>query len=334
MKKTVIIAEAGVNHNGKIDDAIKLVDAAADAGADIVKFQTFRAQQLTTKRAPLAIYQQSNNEFSQSQYDMLRKLELSEEAHRDLLKHSIDKGIIFLSSAFDLHSLNFIMSLGVKMIKIASGEITNLPFLRHAATFQVPIILSTGMASMVEIQNAVNVLEVAGSERSAIILLHCSTDYPTPMEDVNLKVMSVLKTKFETEVGYSDHTSGIEVPIAAVALGAKVIEKHITLDRTLSGPDHKASLEPQEFKFMVKSIRNIENALGNGIKRISDNEEKNKLVSRKSIVAAMPIKIGEMFTNKNITTKRPGTGISAIHWDEVVGRISTKNYSIDEFIGL
>jgi len=329
---TLIIAEAGVNHNGDLKLGKRLIDAAAQAGADLVKFQTFNAQRLATLYAPKAQYQTETTERSQSQLDMLSKLELTPQLHKALLAHCQKKAIGFFSTGFDIESVEYLAGLGLNRLKIPSGEITNLPYLRRVGSLGRPVILSTGMATLGEIESAIEILEKAGIKRSQITVLHCNTEYPTPMSDVNLKAMCTIREAFEVAVGYSDHTSGIEVPIAAVALGATVIEKHLTLDRNLLGPDHKASLEPDEFAAMVRAIRNIEAAMGDGIKRPSPSEEKNRLVVRKSLVAARPIRAGETFTEENVTVKRPGTGISPIRWDELIGRSAPRAFAADELI--
>lgn len=331
--KVVIIAEAGVNHNGDLQQARKLIDAAADAGVDFVKFQTFKASKLVTRQAKRAAYQDQNTGDKDSQYDMLKKLELSEKDHRELISYCKEKGIKFLSTGFDGESLAFLKSLGLELAKIPSGEITNLPYLKTIAKLFPKIVLSTGMADIHEVSLAYKVLLDNGARAENIIVLHCNTEYPTPMEDVNLKAMFHIKNELKTEVGYSDHTLGIEVPIAAVALGAKLIEKHFTLDRTLPGPDHRASLEPDELKQMVSAIRNVEKAIsGSGIKEPSSSELKNKQVVRKSIVASKPIQKGEVFSEENLTVKRPGTGTSPIYWDSVIGTKAEKDFETDEFI--
>lgn len=330
----LIIAEAGVNHNGKIELAKNLVDVAVDAGADIVKFQTFKAEQLVTLTAPKAEYQMQTTNINLSQFEMLRQLELSAEMHQVLITHCGNLDIEFLSTGFDNISLNYLDSLGVERFKIPSGEITNLPYLRLVGAFDKPVILSTGMASLREIESALHVLEKAGTQRTQITVLHCNTEYPTPMQDVNLRAMCTIRDALGVAVGYSDHTLGIEVPIAAVALGATVIEKHLTLDRNLPGPDHKASLKPDEFAKMVCNIRNIEQAMGDGIKRPSPSEDKNKAVARKSLVALKSIRAGDRFTAENITTKRPGIGISPMRWDEVMGQIAKRDFEADELISL
>ena len=329
---TIIIAEAGVNHNGDINLAKKLVDAAAEAGADIVKFQTFKAENLAIQNAPTAEYQKENTSVNQSQFDILKNLELTSCMHEELITYCKEKKITFFSSGFDIQSLNYLNSLEFNQFKIPSGEITNLPYLRHVGSFRKPLIISTGMSELEEINDAIKVLEDVGTERKYITVLHCNSEYPTPVEDVNLKAMCTIRDTLGVKVGYSDHTLGIEVAIAAVALGATIIEKHFTLDRNLVGPDHKASLEPKELKLMVKSIRNIEQSLGSGIKKPSKSEVKNKYIVRKSLVAIKSIKLGEKFTIDNVGTKRPGKGISPMLWDKVIGKIAKKNFVIDELI--
>jgi N,N'-diacetyllegionaminate synthase len=332
--RTLIIAEAGVNHNGDMVLAKRLIDAAADAGADLVKFQTFNAEQLATHAAPKAEYQTHTTDEVQSQFEMLRQLELSAEMHETLIEYCRGRNIGFFSTGFDIKSIDYLASVGAERFKIPSGEITNLPYLRHIGAFGKPVILSTGMATLAEIESALEVLETAGTPRTQITVLHCNTEYPTPMQDVNLRAMCSIGKAFGVAVGYSDHTAGIEVPIAAVALGATVIEKHLTLDRNLPGPDHKASLEPDEFAAMLRAIRNIEQAMGDGIKRPSSSETKNKPIARKSLVAAKPIRAGERFTVENVTAKRPGTGISPMRWDEVMDRIAARDFAADELIEL
>jgi N,N'-diacetyllegionaminate synthase len=328
----LIIAEAGVNHNGDIVLARQLIDAAAEAGADFVKFQTFKADRLVTINATLADYQAKATENIQTQYPMLRRLELSEQMHLDLIAHCAGCGIDFLSTGFDIESVNFLADLGQNIIKIPSGEITNLPYLRHIGQLRKEIVLSTGMATLGEIEAVLDVLEIAGTCHEKITVLHCTTEYPTPMEEVNLRAMQTLREAFGVRVGYSDHTQGIEVAIAAAALGASVIEKHFTMDRNLPGPDHRASLEPNELKAMVAAVRNIEKALGGGVKRPTPSEEKNRGVARKSIVARCVIRAGERFCNENLAAKRPGTGVSPMRWDEIVGKIATRDYLPDELI--
>jgi len=333
MNKTFIIAEAGVNHNGNLEMARQLIDAAVAAGADAVKFQTFKAEKIIAGNAPKAHYQQETTDSDESQLEMVKKLELDEAAHIQLYQYCQIKGILFLSTPFDLESIDLLSRLGLEIFKIPSGEITNLPYLRKLGALKKRIILSTGMANLGEIKNALDVLTESGTPLENVSVLHCNTEYPTTFEDANLKAMLTIKNAFHgIAVGYSDHTNGIEVAIAAVAMGAAVIEKHFTLDRSLPGPDHKASLEPDELKAMVKAIRNIEKALGDGIKRPSPSEVKNKSVARKSIVAATTIEKGEMFNEQNITVKRPGTGISPMFWDEIIGRRATKPYLRDEQI--
>lgn len=331
-RKTIIIAEAGVNHNGEIDLAKKLIDVAAQAGADYVKFQTFKSDLLVSKNAKKASYQKQNtSSASDSQLEMLRKLELSENNHEDLILHCKKRNIKFLSTAFDLESIDYLKN-KLDFYKIPSGEITNLPYLRKVASLGLPIIMSTGMASMKEIKDAFNVLIQGGILVKDITILHCNTEYPTPMKDVNLSAMNTIGKELGVSVGYSDHTLGIEIPIAAVALGACVIEKHFTIDRSLPGPDHKASLEPNELNQMVKSIRNIEIALGNGIKRPSESEKKNIEIARKSIVASKDINIGEILNEDNLTVKRPGNGMSPMLWDNIINTKATKNYKKDDLI--
>lgn len=335
MKKTLIIAEAGVNHNGSLETARQLIDVAAEAGADYVKFQTFKANKLVTKTAARAEYQNTNTKDSASQYEMLQKLELSEADHLELVAYCQEKEINFLSTGFDLDSLEFLSRLGIAVAKIPSGEITNLPYLEKAAALFPEIILSTGMATIEEIKDAFQTLVNAGANRSTVTILHCNTEYPTPMEDVNLKAMLHIENELGTAIGYSDHTLGIEVPIAAVALGATVIEKHFTLSRSLPGPDHRASLEPAELAAMVLAIRNIEKAIGgSGIKEPSKSEMKNKPVARKSIVAYRPIKKGEFFSEQNLTIKRPGHGISPMKWHNIIGQTAYRDFLEDEQIEL
>lgn len=331
-EQTLVIAEAGVNHNGDLKLAKKLVDAAAEAGADIVKFQTFQADQLATKQAEQAAYQQRFLGKSQSQLAMLKQLELNSEQHRDLINHCRKKGIEFLSTPFDASSIELLASLNIKRWKIPSGEITNLPYLRDIGGQGQSVILSTGMANLSEIEAALGVLEQAGTHRSQITVLHCTTEYPAPPEEVNLRAMIIMAQAFGVTVGYSDHTEGIVVPIAAVAMGATVIEKHLTLDRNLPGPDHKASLEPDQFAAMVQGIRTIEQALGDGIKRPTPSEQANLPVVRKSLVAACSIRAGELFSEVNLTTKRPGTGLSPMQWDHWIGRPASRDFAPDELI--
>lgn len=333
--KTIIIAEAGVNHNGDIDLAKKLVVEAAAAGADLVKFQTFLANKIVSSTAPKAEYQKRTTDSGESQFEMIQKLELSRESHEVLIEECRRQGIGFFSTAFDPESFDMLLDLGcVDLIKIPSGEITNLPLLRYMTRLGKPVLLSTGMANLGEVEAAIQVIEAAGTPRYLITILHCTTEYPTPMEDVNLRAMVSMKQAFGVAVGYSDHTPGIEVAIAATALGATVIEKHFTLDRNLPGPDHKASLEPHELKAMVNAIRNIEVALGDSIKQASRSELKNKPIARKSIVARRQINAGEFFSEDNLAAKRPGTGISPMRWDEIIGKIARRNFAVDELIEL
>jgi N,N'-diacetyllegionaminate synthase len=330
--KTLIIAEAGVNHNGSLVLAKKLVDIAADAGADIVKFQSFKADKLVTKFAQKAEYQKITTGGGQNQLDMLKKLELSDEMHIEIKKHCILRNIEFLSTGFDSERVKYLLSLGISKIKIPSGEITNLPYLRFVGAQDKPVLLSTGMSHMQEISDAIKVLEMSGLNRNKISILHCTSEYPTPMENVNLRAMLSIREEFGLNVGYSDHTEGIEVAIAAVALGATIIEKHFTVDKSLPGPDHLASLEPIEIKQLVKSIRNIEGALGNFEKKATPAEVSNMQVARKSLVASRLIRKGEMFTSANVTIKRPGTGISPMDWDLVIGKLAIRDFSEDEII--
>ena len=333
MKKTIIIAEAGVNHNGSTALAKQLINVAAIAGADYVKFQTFKTENVVTKNAAKAIYQQKNmSELDNSQYQMLKKLELNREQHYEFIKYCNSKNMKFLSTAFDLESVDFLSSLNLGLWKIPSGEITNLPYLIAIAKTTQPIILSTGMSTLEEIKKAVEILKNNGS--GEITVLHCNTEYPTPFEDANLKAMLTIQKELGVKVGYSDHTPRIEVSIAAVAMGATVIEKHFTLDRNMEGPDHKASLEPHELKEMVDAIRNVEKALGSEEKIPSPSEIKNMAIARKSIVAKRDIKKGEILTEENITVKRPGTGISPMKWFEVLGCVAVKNFTEDELIEL
>ena len=329
----IIIAEAGVNHNGCIETAMKLIDVAAEAGVDYVKFQTFKAANLVSKSALKARYQNENDpNVENTQLAMLKRLELSVEDHYKLIDHCRLRGVKFLSTAFDFESMDFLASLGLDLWKIPSGEITNLPYLRRIAKYRGRVILSTGMSTIDDVVAAVEVLTKNGVRREDIILLHCNTQYPTPFEDVNLRAMNSLREIGCGAVGYSDHTLGIETPIAAVAMGAHVIEKHFTLDKSLPGPDHKASLEPKELVAMVSAIRNIEKALGNSKKSITDSERENIVVARKSIIAARSISRGEVFTEDNLTVKRPGNGISPMRWDDVIGKIASRDYAVDDII--
>jgi len=331
-KKVVIIAEAGVNHNGDVNIAKQLIDAAAEAKADYVKFQTFQSNKVISSFAEQASYQYKNTGIKESQLEMVQKLELSKQDHQLLLDHCKKTNIKFFSTSFDLPSTRFLRKLNLGLFKIPSGEITNLPYLSLIGGYNTEIILSTGMADLGEIEQAIRVLEKNGTERNKITLLHCTTEYPAPFEEVNLKAMNTLREAFGTEVGYSDHTEGIEVAIAATALGASVIEKHFTLDKSLHGPDHKASLDPDELKKMVYSIRLIEKSLGDGRKEPSQSEIRNKSVARKSLVAKKLIKKGDKFTRNNIAIKRPGNGISPMKIDDVLGRKAIRTFTTDEMI--
>jgi len=329
---TIIIAEAGVNHNGNPETALKMVEEAAKTGVDYVKFQTFVTELCISTKAPKAEYQKNNTNNEDSQFEMVKKLELDIDAHHKIIEHCKKHNIKFLSTPFDLVSIDTLKKLGFNLWKIPSGEITNLPYLRKIGSMNDNVILSTGMSNLGEIEKALEILEQAGTKRKNITILHCNTEYPTPYEDVNLNAMNTIKNAFKTEVGYSDHTEGIEIPIAAVALGAKIIEKHFTLDKSMDGPDHKASLNPEELMQMVKSIRNIEKALGNGIKSASPSEQKNIYIARKSIVAAKNMKKGDTFTEQNITVKRPGSGISPMMWDEIIGKKAKIDFNQDDLI--
>lgn len=332
--RTLIIAEAGVNHNGDINLAQELIDVAAESGADFVKFQTFNADEMCSTHANKAEYQNNSTDANESQYDMIKRLELTRDMHEVLIEHCNTRGIQFFSTGFDVESIDLLVELGLERFKIPSGEITNLPYLRHVGKLGKPVILSTGMAKLDEIQVALEVLEKEGTPRSNITVLHCNTEYPTPMVDVNLRSMLTIRDAFDVQVGYSDHTLGIEVAIAAVALGATIIEKHFTLDRNLIGPDHQASLEPEELKAMVKATRNIEKAMGDGVKQPSASEMKNLSIARKSLVAAQPISEGEVFSKTNLAVKRPGIGLSPMYWDEVLGCKAPRNFAPDELIEL
>jgi N,N'-diacetyllegionaminate synthase len=332
MSKTFIIAEAGVNHNGSKELAKKLIDAAAKAGADAVKFQTFKAENLVSKNAAKADYQKQTTDKEESQFEMIKKLELDVDTHKELMDYCKVKEIMFLSTPFDHDSIELLCDLGLEIFKIPSGEITNLPYLRHIGRLNKKVILSTGMSDIGEIEDALDILIDSGTCKKNITVLHANTEYPTPMEDVNLKAMVTIGNTFDVSYGYSDHTLGIEVDIAAVAMGACCIEKHFTLDKTMEGPDHKASLEPSELKDMVQAIRNIEQALGNGLKKPSKSESKNKPIARKSILAGKAIKKGDILTQENLAVKRPGDGISPMRWDEVIGTVATQDYEKDELI--
>lgn len=331
-KKVIIIAEAGVNHNGSYELAIKMVDEAKRAGADYVKFQTAKPELVISTFAPKAEYQKETTGTAESQLEMCKAIHLPLTDYKPLKEYCDKVGIGFMSTPFDLVSIDVLEPLDMDYYKIPSGEITNLPYLRKIASKHRPVILSTGMCEVEEVEAALQVLEQGGVKRSDVIVLHCNTEYPTPMADVNLRAMDDLRRSLGVEVGYSDHTKGIEVPIAAVALGATVIEKHFTLDKTMEGPDHKASLEPDELKAMVDAIRNIEQALGDGHKHVSPSERKNMDIARKSIVAARDIRKGEVLTEENITTKRPGNGISPMRWDSVIGTTAIRDFGYDELI--
>ncbi len=332
MNKVFIIAEAGVNHNGKKELAKKLIDVASEAGADAVKFQTFKTENLVSKNAQKAEYQKQTTNKEESQFEMIKKLELDVDTHKELISYAQEKNIMFLSTPFDHDSIELLDNLGLEIFKIPSGEITNLPYLRQIGKLNKKVILSTGMADIGEIEDALDILISYGTKKENIIVLHANTEYPTPMEDVNLKAMVTIGNTFDIKFGYSDHTLGIEVPTAAVAMGAYCIEKHFTLDKTMEGPDHKASLEPDELKAMVKAIRNIEKALGSSLKKPSKSEAKNKEIVRKSIVAKIEIKVGEVFTEDKLAIKRPGNGISPMYWDEIIGTFAQKDYKEDELI--
>ena len=328
----LVIAEAGVNHNGSIDLAKELIDAAVDSGADIIKFQSFKASDLVTKKAKKAQYQILNTSNEESQFNMLQKLEISFEQQKELKNYAEDKNIEFLSTGFDLNSIKFLNEINLKRFKIPSGEITNLPYLRLIGSFKKKVILSTGMANLKEISDALEQLYIAGLDKDDITILHCTTQYPAPLKDINLRAMNTLKNTFKTKVGYSDHTLGIEISLAAVALGAEVVEKHLTLDRSLVGPDHMASIEPYEFSNLVKGIRKISLALGSAEKKISDCEIDNKKIARKSIIAKTKIKKDDIFSEENICAKRPGTGISPMEWDKIIGLKSKKDFDQDDLI--
>ena len=327
-----IIAEAGVNHNGSIKLAKELIDVAVESGADAVKFQTFKAENLVSKDAQKADYQKQTTDATESQFDMIKKLELDVDTHKELIAHCQKKDIMFLSTPFDHESINLLSDLGLQIFKIPSGEITNLPYLRHIGSLGKKVVLSTGMSNLKEVGDALNILINAGTSKDNITVLHANTMYPTPMEDVNLNAMLTIQKEFDVDIGYSDHTLGIEVDIAAVAMGASCIEKHFTLDKTMDGPDHKASLDSEELKAMVVAIRNIEKALGSSEKKPSPSETVNIDVARKSIVANCAIKKGDILSEKNISTKRPGIGINPMKWDDVLGGIAIKNYQKDELI--
>jgi len=330
--KVFIIAEAGVNHNGSIPLAKKLIDVAVLSGADAVKFQSFTATNLVTKIASKASYQLKVSNLDESQFDMIKKLELNEHNHKELIKYCNESKIMFLSTPFDIDSVNLLNNLNLEIIKIPSGEITNLPYLRHIGSLNKKVIISTGMSTLKEIGDALKILINAGTPKAKIIVLHANTMYPTPMKDVNLRAMQSIRDKFDISVGYSDHTLGIEVDIAAVALGASVIEKHFTLDKKMDGPDHAASLEPSELKAMVDAIRNIELAIGGEVKELTNSEKPNIDVARKSIVAKRFIKKGEVFSTNNLTTKRPGGGLSPMKWDSIIGKVAKRDYNLDDLL--
>jgi len=334
MKHTLIIAEAGVNHNGSLELACRLADAAADAGADIVKFQTFVPELIVSASAPKAEYQARNCGAGESQLDMIRRVALSFDEHRRLKEYCDSRGIEYLSTPFDLPSVDFLRSLGCHTWKIPSGEVTNYPYLAKIASLGEPVIMSTGMCADADIDAAVDLLVSSGLDRGLITLLHCNTEYPTPMRDVNLLAIPAMRARYGLPVGYSDHTRGIEVPVAAVALGAPVIEKHFTLSRSMEGPDHKASLEPDELRAMVSAIRNIDLALGDGCKRVTDSEAPNRAVARKSIVAASDIRRGEPFSEVNLTTRRPGDGLSPMLWPTIIGTPAPRDFAAGEQITL
>lgn len=335
MNKTLIIAEAGVNHNGSMQIAKQLIDAAADAGVDYVKFQTFKAENLVGKSAQKADYQKRNIGGSDnSQYSMLKALELSDNQHYELIDYCSLKGVKFFSTAFDLQSIDFLNSLNMPLWKIPSGEITNFPYLRKIGQTCKPVVLSTGMSTITEIAGAIEVLVKYGTPKCKITLLHCTTEYPAPKNEVNLRAMSTMRDYFSLDVGYSDHTEGIEIPIAAVVMGATIIEKHFTLDKNMEGPDHRASLEPAELRRMVENIRNVETAMGSGVKEPAEAEKPNILIARKSIVAARSIKKGEFFSEDNIAAKRPANGISPMSWETVIGSVAVKDFNHDELIEL
>lgn len=333
MKRTLIIAEAGVNHNGSVEIAKQLIDVAAEAGVDYVKFQTFKAEKVISKNAIKADYQIVNTENgSESQLDMVKKYELDKDTHIELINYCDTKKVKFLSSPFDLESIDLLADLGIDLFKIPSGEITNLPYLKKVASLRKEIILSTGMCNLSDIETALDILTSNGASRELITVLHCNTEYPTPFLDVNLLAMNTIRDAFKVNVGYSDHTLGIEVPIAACALGACVIEKHFTLDKNMEGPDHVASLEPDELNAMVTGIRNIDVALGNGIKEPSNSERKNIAIARKSVVAAIDIKKGDVISEENITIKRPGNGISPLSWESLLGKRAERDFAADELL--
>ena len=330
--KVLIIAEAGVNHNGQIERAFQLVDAAVDCGADIIKFQTFKANSLILKNTKKTIYQIENTQTNISQYEMLKSLEINDLMHKKIFSYCFEKNIEFLSSGFTVDDLDYLVKLGVQRIKIPSGEITNLPYLEKAATFGLPIIVSTGMSNISEVKKAFEILKLAGARKDMLTFLHCTSNYPAKLNTINLKAMNLIAEQLEVAIGYSDHSLKNETSIAAVALGARIIEKHITIDKNLDGPDHKASTEPVQFKKLVNSIRVVEKILGAKEKLASTIEIENALLVRKSVVAAQNIKKGDLLTTKNITTKRPGHGLSPMLWYEIIGKKASKDYKVNEFI--
>ena len=330
--KTYIIAEVGPNHNGSVDLAIEYIQKLSEIGIDAIKFQLAKPESLYSKDAVFADYQKKNTDASESQFDMIKRLELDERAHKELIAYCKKANIMFLSTPFDLDSVDLLNELGLQIFKIPSGEITNLPYLRRIGSLNKKVILSTGMSDLKEIGEAIKILTNAGTLKENITVLHANTMYPTPMEDVNLRAMQTIQNKFDVAVGYSDHTLGIEVDIAAVAMGATIIEKHFTIDKTMDGPDHKSSINPEELNAMVSSIRNIEKALGSSIKKPSKSEKPNIIMARKSIVASKSIKKGELFTEINLTTKRPGTGLSPMEWDSIIGKVAKRDYQIDDLL--
>ena len=332
LSQTTIIAEAGVNHNGSINTAKEMIDVAVEADANFVKFQTFKAEALVTRSADKAEYQKNLTDKSESQFDMIKKLELDRAAHDELIQHCEEKGIRFLSTAFDHGSIDMLAELDISLYKIPSGEITNLPYLRHIGHMGKPVIMSTGMATLVEVRAALNILLETGVRKNQITILHCNTEYPTSMKDVNLRAMLTIRDELGVAVGYSDHTLGIEIPIAAVAMGATVIEKHFTLDRTLSGPDHASSLEPDELKAMVSAIRDIEKALGDGVKKPTSREVEISKLARKSLVYGNNLVDGSIIKRDDLHVKRPGTGINPFLYDEMIGRRLIKNVSADQLV--
>src|SRR6056300_576500 len=334
MSKTIIIAEAGVNHNGDIEIAKKLNDVAAEAGADYIKLQTFKADNLVTEYAKKAEYQKNNSEANETKYEMIKKLELTPEDHSILINHANLRSIKFLSTPFDVDSLNLLLSLNINLIKIPSGEITNYPYLKLIAKHNKKVILSTGMSLPDDIENALSVLIENGTDKKNITLLHCTSEYPAPFDEINLRAINSLRTTFNVDIGYSDHSEGIEVPIAAVALGACILEKHFTLDKNMDGPDHKASINPKELNQMIVGIRNIEKSLGDGIKKITKSEQKNIEIARRSFVAKFNIKKGELLTENNLCMKRPGNGISPMNLNKIIGTTATKDFAKDELITL